>query len=730
MRFTLTPTLMFAAALATCPIFASRADAQIPEPSQAAQPTTGWIDVGVRGTGLNGDGARYERYRDLGDGLFLEGFRLDHVQNGWFLTLGSDHAGRKDQRFAGAATRPGRFDLWFLWDQIPMLMSNSTRSLFDADGSPDVLTIRDDFQSAVQTTPAALAAIFTGNATRFETSSRRHIAEGGVRFLATRDLTLKATVRRTNREGVIPYGGSFGHSSLVEVPAPVNHALTDIEVGGEFKRGRLLARTGYTASLFHNESTTLEFDSPFRVLDIMGTPSRGRLSLSPSSSYMGVNGLVTVQLPGRSRATAYASIGSLTDDGDPIMPQTINSANLALIAPLERTTVDGEARTSAINLTFSTRPVRWADASLRFRSYDYDNRTPELSLTQRVAYDNAPSALPTPVHTEPFGIVRHDFDAEFRVTPLRRAAAAVGFARLAEERNHRLFESTEENIVRVTFDSVGHEYFTVRTKFEHGTRRGEGLDLSVLQAVGEQTGMRHFDVASRDRDRVTVIASVTPLSWAAINASLAAGKDDYVESVFGLRDNSHRVFTVGVDAAPADGVSFAPSYSFERYRALSRSRQANPGPQFDDPSRNWAADSTDRVHSFVLAGSLTGPAERVSVDVSYDFNRARAIHTYIAGAVADRTLPEEVVVESTLPPPSQLPPTRSQLHRGTADVLYALTDRLSFGLSYWYEDYQVEDFTLDADANPDLVRGQVLLIGYLYRPYTANTLWGRLVYRW
>jgi hypothetical protein len=87
-------------------------------------------------------------------------------------------------------------------------------------------------------------------------------------------------------------------------------------------------------------------------------------------------------------------------------------------------------------------------------------------------------------------------------------------------------------------------------------------------------------------------------------------------------------------------------------------------------------------------------------------------------------------VETTLPPPAQLPPTLSQLNRATADVTYALNSRVSLGFSYWYEDFKVEDFTLDADANPDLVRGNVLLIGYLYRPYTASTYWARLIYRW
>ncbi|MEO8256483.1 MAG: hypothetical protein ABI868_03975 [Acidobacteriota bacterium] len=60
----------------------------------------------------------------------------------------------------------------------------------------------------------------------------------------------------------------------------------------------------------------------------------------------------------------------------------------------------------------------------------------------------------------------------------------------------------------------------------------------------------------------------------------------------------------------------------------------------------------------------------------------------------------------------------------------ALASHLSVGVSCWYERYRVNDFTLDADANPDLARGQALLMGYLYRPYTAHTVWGRLIYRW
>jgi hypothetical protein len=242
--------------------------------------------------------------------------------------------------------------------------------------------------------------------------------------------------------------------------------------------------------------------------------------------------------------------------------------------------------------------------------------------------------------------------------------------------------------------------------------------------------MRHFDVAERNRNRITLLGSITPRADFSGTVSIAAGKDDYIESEFGVRDNTHRVYTFGVDYLPVERVNLAMSYAYERYNALSRSRQANPGVQFTDPSRNWASDGTDRVHSALVSVGIAGIAEKLNLQFLYDFSRARATYEYITGPVPDRTLPEEVIVPSTLPTPVELPPTLSELQRGTADAVYTLTTRFSIGLSYWYEKFRVQDFTLDVEANPDLVRGQALLMGYLYTPYTANTIWGRLIYSW
>jgi MtrB/PioB family decaheme-associated outer membrane protein len=560
----------------------------------------------------------------------------------------------------------------------------------------------------------------------------RHIAQGQVEYLARPDLTLRLNVRNIDRQGQIPFGGSFGHGRFVETPAPIRYDLTDINGNAEFTRGDALYRAGYAFSWFRNDVQTLLFDNPYLLGDRTNLSSTGRFALPPSNRLISVNGMASYRLPRRTRVTGYASVGSLKDAGDPIVPFTSNTALPAL--PLDRPTVNGSALTSSVNLSLSSRPAPRVNVNARYKFFDYDNRTPHFEVARRVSYDSSLSAvLATPFESEPFGVQRHTFDADVTYSPAAVVTTGVGFSRIGEERSHRIFESTTDNVLRVLVDSVGHRWFTVRTKYEHAERRGTGIEQGIEQliAVNEQPGMRHFDVAERDRNRVTIIGTALPLTNLSVNLSVAAGRDDYLNSIFGLLDNKHRVYSVGADAAPTELLSLGLSYSYEDYRALSRSRDASNATQAADVRRNWSTDGHDRVHSVIASADVLRIRDRLDLRVAYDLSRARALYLYGVGPIENRTLPEESDVDaSTLANPTQLPLVRSETYRGSLDATYSLTERLSVGLTYWYDQYRVSDFTLDAEANPTLDRGNALLIGYVYRPYTANTFWGRLIFRW
>jgi hypothetical protein len=81
--------------------------------------------------------------------------------------------------------------------------------------------------------------------------------------------------------------------------------------------------------------------------------------------------------------------------------------------------------------------------------------------------------------------------------------------------------------------------------------------------------------------------------------------------------------------------------------------------------------------------------------------------------------------------------------RATLDVKYFLSEKLGIGLTYWYEKFDVEDFTTINTAGPQtLPRSELgaqtdqaridwlggLLTGYGNRPYKGQTTMARLIY--
>jgi MtrB/PioB family decaheme-associated outer membrane protein len=642
------------------------------------------VDFGVRGSSLTGDAARYERYRDLGDGLFMEGFRWRTETKGWFMDFDASHVARRDQRYIARFARPGRFRGWAMWDQIPMLLSETTRTPYILTGANE-FRLPDATQLQLQglssgARPAALLALVNASPT-FDLKSRRHIGEGGFEFLPVPESSIKVNVRHTTREGAQPYGGSFGHGQVSEFAAPIDHTLTDFDASAELERGRVLMRAGYTGSWFSNDVTSVIFDNPLRATDIAGTSSAGRLSLPVSNTVLGVNGMISVKMPKKSRLTAYAAVSTLKDDNGQVLPQTINSAVNAPSTSLSRTTISGEAKTTALNLSFVSRPSSLVGVNVRYRHFDYDNRTEEFRASTRVSYDSNVSTLAVPLHSEPFGMKRQTLDADVRFTPAGPVALTVGGSRNQEDRTHRIFESTVDNSLRVKLDSLSTGVLSVRTMYEYAQRRGEGFDVTLLTGASEQPGMRHFDLAERNRNRFTLISSYMPVANWALNLSTAIGRDDYLNSEFGLRDNNHNVYTFGVDGSPSERLNIGASYSYEDYNSLQRSRQANPGAQFTDPSRNWATDAGDKVHSVLANVDILKVAGKVDLFLRYDYNRTRATYEYITGPVPNRTLPEEVIVPTTLPTPVALPPIKSDLTRGSVDAVYDINSRISVGLS-------------------------------------------------
>lgn len=712
-----------------------------PVPTTTAfSPKLGQVDFGFRGDSISGDAARYQRFRDLRQGAFVDRFKLAKETERWVFDARANNVGYRDQRFSVAYQDIGRLKLNAEWNQVPLFISDSTRTLYTDNGN-GVLSIDDAIQRTLQTAGAPTsAATFNamnaalGGARRYDLRSRRDIGSVNLVFALNRDVDLKFDVRNTNRNGYnlmsFGFGTSPGLNPVVEFGVPTDDRTTDVKGSVEFANQRGLVSVGYNASWFSNHVPTVQFDNPLRVDDISGGPSSGLAVMWPTNHSFAVNLNGSYKLPARSRASAFISVGRWNQNESLVKP-TVNSAIALLAPPLERPSAEARADIVSMVYNFNSRPNDYVWLNAKYRYFDYANKTPIYDTLTLIG----DWALGTAVwENEPSSTKRQTIDLDGSISAHKYLGIGFGFTREDSDRTHRIFEKTAEDTYRVSFDSTGNQYVTLRAKFEHSNREGSGFEPELLEEVGEQPDTRHFDIANRTRDRITTTLSITPTAFLDLNASVGSGKDKYGQTGFGLRNNDNRTWSVGVDVLPTDRVNLGVNYGEEKYTALQYSRTANPlsptNQTFNDPTRDWWTDQADKVKTFSASADFLKCLPKTDIRLGYDISDGRATYVY-------NLKPEQTVFTATAPL-VQLSPLKNKLTDGRFDIKYYVRPNLALGAAYGYEQYKVEDFALGAETLTQLnpangstgVFANAIYSGYLYRNYRAHTGWLRLTYLW
>lgn len=676
------------------------------------EPTWHQVQFGGRLSSISGDPARFQRYQDIRDGVLLTDARLERADpsEAWLFHVRADNVGWRDQRFFGDYERTGRFVVSGLWDEIPQFYSVDTKTPYT--GSGGILVLDDATQRAIQNGQANLTA-YVPIAPQFELRERRDI--GDVRFRATPTPHLDVTAAFTTQRhvGELPWGASFGFSNDVEVGLPYNSTANDFSLGTEWTNGRQMLRVAYNGSWFDNHDDALTWDSPLRLDDSTSAPGRGRMALWPSNSAQTVSAAGYTKLARRTQLTGFISFGFWSND-EPLQPFTINAALPQLALP--RSNAAAEAHVFSTNLNFVSRPVTDWRFSARLRRYDYNNETPHDPIPQFINYDTSVTESSTG-GPEIYAHDRTTFDADATWSGLPPFALTVGYTRNDGGYDFRIFEDTGENVLRLTADAVGSQWVTFRASYELSSRSGSGLNEDLLVQIGEQPAMRHYDLANRDRNRFTGQVDVVPNDVWTVSASAGFGKDDFDDSFFGLQESTFRVFSLAADYRLPNGLGAGASYNYERYAGLQRSRSASPG-QETDPNRDWTADSKERVNYFSIYATPPRIGANTEARLSYDFSHAKGDFLY------------GVVPGGPLPPPSQLPEVFNKLQQLHIDVRHRLTNRVAATVSYLYEPFRVFDFAFDRTVVDGIVQPSSLVMGYVYRPYTAHSVSFGVRYLW
>ncbi len=684
------------------------------EPSGSLfDPTWNQFFLGGRWSSVSGDPARWQRYQDLRDGLLFRDARFarENPDGIWRFQAGADNVGYRDQRFFANYERTGRFVVSGLWDEIPQFYSVDTRTPFTRSGGP--LVLDDATQRAIQSGQASLSA-YLPIATQFDLRERRDIGNVNLVAMPTRNLDLTATFTSQRHTGELPWGASFGFSNDVEVALPYDSRTNDFTLGAEWTNSRNMLRVAYNGSWFNNLDDTLVWDSPLRLDDSAEDgPGRGRMSLWPSNSAQTISAAGYTKLARRTQVTGFVSLG-FWNNNEPLQPFTINAALPQFALP--RSNADAEAHVFSTNLNLVSRPLDEWRFSARVRRYDYSNETPHADITDYVAYDDGPSTSPIG-GPRLYAYNRTTFDADATYSGLAPVALTVGYTRNDNGYDFRIFDDTSENVLHLTADAVGSQWVSFRAEYELADRTGSGLNEDLLVQTGEQPTMRHYDVANRTRNRFTGQVDIVPSDFWTFSVSAGLGKDDYDDSYFGLQESTFRLFSVAGDYRVASGLGAGASYNYERYSGLQQSRSASSG-QENDPLRDWTTDSAERVNYFSIYATPPKIGANTEARLSYDFSYAEGKYLY------------GVTAGGPLPTPSQLPKVYNKLQQLHLDVRHRVSKRLAATLSYLYEPFRVYDFAFDPSVVNSIIQPSSLVLGYVYRPYTAHSAAFGLMYFW
>jgi MtrB/PioB family decaheme-associated outer membrane protein len=669
--------------------------------------------IGGRVSSIDGDVARFQRYQDLRDGLLFSGFRYAFAQpDGTYdFHARANNVGYRDQEYFATYNRAGKLSLTGSYQQIPQFYSVDTKTPY-ARGS-STLTLDDAAQRSSQ--GGAGLNPYPSIAQQFELRERRDIGRVDVVAAPKTNMDVTASFTTQKHGGELPYGAGFGFPMDVEVPLPYDSRTNDFTIGTEWTNAKNMLRVAYGGSWFDNLAPTLVWDSPIRIDDAPSSPSKGRMSLWPSNSAQTISFAGYHKMPHKTQVTGAFSYGLWSND-EPLQPFTINTTLPPIALP--RPNTDAEAHVFSTNLNLTSHPTTDWRFGARFRNYTYANHMPATSIPNYAYYDSGEFTTPTG-GPDLYAHDRTTFDADATWSKMNPLALTVGYTHTANGYDARTFKSSGENVFRVSADAVGTDWATFRAVYEVGSRTGSGLDEESLTEIGEHKQMRQYDLADRTRNRFMGQVDLVPSDAWLFSVSGGILHDDYKDTVFGLQESNGGTFSLAADYHMPNGMGAGGTYNYERYTGLQQSHEGDSSTaQFNDPLRNWTSDAKETVHYFSIYATPPRIGRNTEVRFSYDFSDARSDNFY--------TIP----AGSPIVPPNQLPEVFNKLQQLHLDARHRLTNRLAATFSYLYEPLKIYDYAFDPSVVNGIVQPSSLVMGYVYRPYTANSFVFGLRYTW
>jgi len=553
---------------------------------------------------------KFEEYRDLRAGdrtsrvleqLFVKYAPMDSFS---VYSMSARKLLDRDQSMWFLAKKPGAYDFQLRWDRIPHMYTSTARS-------PGIELATPGFNTLPTPRPDSNAwrsAPYIGQV-------RNQVDPFKASFALTPNkyLDFKTEYTHISRKGGIPRSISFSGSSgpQREYVSPIDQQINDARISQGFtsdERGPASVfsfiksyqmNVSYAYSRFDNAIRSTMVDNPqLSTSSFAGGTATARVSLEPSNFAQTAAANGSVLLPMRTRIMGSAT-ESWARQNDKFFPQTSNDSlardpNYGLVSSYSRPSLDGRITTTTYTLSGTSHPTDKLTLTARYRSFDLANQTAPFSIKAMIVSDRTVTLADSDeFEPHPFTKTNSSVGGTYLLVPGLALSGAFGIEKWERDTLVRNIAETIERMPRVSLDFTGNDYVSLRASYQYGSRRG---NTKYTESSTEITGFRRFDEADRNRTRVSLSSTVTPIDQVTIGLMVEKGNDKYPNSPYGVQRDNSLTKGIDLDVLPVHWLSLSLGWLRENVQdsANYRYRTGAVGSStYDNFSYRWVNTNKD-----------------------------------------------------------------------------------------------------------------------------------------
>jgi len=597
---------------------------------------------------------KFADYRGLDDdGFYLkaDGDARYRDERGYYFDFYGQNLGLDSRNLEMRGGKQGSYELRAGYSEIPRYLGYGTVTPYQGVGT-DTLVLPEDWN------------INNGDSFMVPTSleSKRKTLDAGGTFKLGSAWKIIAEYERQRRDGTIGFsGGVFPFNGAI-FPAPLDYTTNRFDVGLEYTGNRGQARVEYSGSDFDNGANTLTWDSPYNLGYVT---DYSRSALAPDNKYHQISLAGAFRFSPRFRVSGKAYWGKAKQN-ETFLPYSTNPRYSDLELP--RPSLDGKLDTTMYNLSggMYARLAKGFGVTAEYKKDKRDNKSPMDSYTP-VMMEWIETG---PFSNRPYSYDRQHGKVELRYRSVHNFRLNGGYKRATIKRTYQEVRKNTEDSFWGEVQVLPSAWLDARFKYEVLDRDSTTHEQQGNYGRDEHPLMRKYNMADRERKRLTAEFNLTPVERLAVNLSYYRTNDDYDNSTVGLTEGKETSANVDINYAIGKNATAYGFYSRERIKS-----QIDGSPNVS--TGVWSSFTDDKISTWGL-----GLSSQAGEKTTYGFD-------YVRSNADGKILTQTVAGE----PP--FPVLNSKLENFRIYLNHKLNDRWGLGLNAYREEYDSSDWYVD-----------------------------------